>query len=82
VRWLQQDRLCSSFVGPSWDPPTPKQEIYLRPVEQILESTLWDFNKVFSEAVSVYKLKVEQAKLSLFPEGEALDLNWKPKEKK
>jgi hypothetical protein len=31
--------------------------------------------------VPAYKSKVEQAKLSLFPEGGALDLNWKPKKK-
>ena len=68
-------------LGSSWDAPTPTQLTYLRQAESTLEDALKDFNKVFTEAVPSYKAKVEQAKLSLFPEGDTLDLNWKPKKK-
>jgi hypothetical protein len=68
-------------LGSSWDTPTSTQATNLRQAETILEDALKDFNKAFAEDVAAYKEKVEQAKLSLFPEGGALDLNWKPKKK-
>jgi photosystem II stability/assembly factor-like uncharacterized protein len=66
-------------LGSSWDAPTPTQMTYMRQAETTLEDALKDFNKAFSEDVASYKAKVEQAKLSLFPEDGPLDLNWKPK---
>jgi hypothetical protein len=60
---------------------TPTQLTSLRQAELIFEEALRDFNKVFSEAVPAYKAKVEQAKLSLFPEGDTLDVNWRPTKK-
>lgn len=68
-------------LGSSWDAPTPTQLTYLRQAESILDDALKNFNKVFTEAVPSYKAKVEQAKLSLFPDSDTLDLNWKPKTK-
>jgi photosystem II stability/assembly factor-like uncharacterized protein len=68
-------------LSSSWDAPTPTQLTNLRQAESTLEDALKEFNKAFSTDVAAYKEKVEQAKLSLFPEGAALDLNWKPKKK-
>ena len=53
----------------------------LRQAESIFAEALRDFNKVFTEAVPAYKAKVEQAKLSLFPAGDTLDVNWRPLKK-
>lgn len=67
--------------GKSWKSLTksdPTTLISLRQAESVFEEALRDFNKAFSEAVPVYKAKVEQAKLSLFPEGDTLDVNWRP----
>lgn len=68
-------------LGSSWDAPTLTQMTYLRQAESILEGALKDFNKIFTEDVATYKTKVEQAKLSLFPESDLLDMNWRPKKK-
>ncbi|MBF8293558.1 MAG: hypothetical protein HW389_103 [Bacteroidetes bacterium] len=68
-------------LGSSWDAPTPTQLTSLRQAESIFEGALRDFNKTFSDAVPAYKAKVEQAKLSLFPEGDTLDVNWRPTKK-
>jgi hypothetical protein len=68
-------------LGSSWDAPTPTQLTSLRQAESIFEEALRDFNKTFSDAVPAYKTKVEQAKLSLFPEGDTLDVNWRPTKK-
>ncbi|MEK6756409.1 MAG: hypothetical protein AABZ02_09700, partial [Bacteroidota bacterium] len=68
-------------LSSSWDAITPTQETYLRQAEAILENALKEFNKAFAEDVAAYRSKVEAAKLSIFPESEALDVNWKPKKK-
>ncbi|MDP2884380.1 MAG: hypothetical protein Q8P51_05085 [Ignavibacteria bacterium] len=68
-------------LGSSWDAPTPTQLTSLRQAESIFKEALRDFNKTFSEAVPAYKAKVEQAKLSLFSEGDTLDVNWRPTKK-
>lgn len=71
----------SSSLGSSWEAPSSTQMTYLRQAEELLESVLKDFNKVFSEDVAAFKQKVEAAKLTLFPESEALDINWTPKKR-
>ncbi|HTP12421.1 MAG TPA: hypothetical protein VMM37_02290 [Bacteroidota bacterium] len=68
-------------LSSSWDAPNPTQLTYLRQAEAILDDALKSYNKVFAEDVASYKEKVDQAKLSAFPETGSLDLNWKPKKK-
>jgi hypothetical protein len=68
-------------LSSSWDAVTLTQETYRRQAEAILESALKEFNKLFAEDVAAYRSKVEAANLSMFPEAEALDVNWKPKKK-
>jgi hypothetical protein len=68
-------------LSSSWDAVTLTQETYRRQAEAILESALKEFNKLFAEDVAAYRSKVEAANLSMFPETEALDVNWKPKKK-
>ncbi len=65
----------------TWDAPNSTQTTYLRQAEALLESSLKEFNKVFNEDVPAFKQKVEAAKLSLFPEQEPLDMDWKPRRK-
>jgi photosystem II stability/assembly factor-like uncharacterized protein len=68
-------------LSSSWDAVTLTQETYRRQAEAILESALKEFNKLFAEDVAAYRSKVEAANLSMFPETEALDVNWRPKKK-
>ncbi|HEY4611592.1 MAG TPA: hypothetical protein VII11_01250, partial [Bacteroidota bacterium] len=68
-------------LNATWDAPNSTQQTYLRQAEAFLENALKEFNKVFSEDVPAFKQKVEAAKLTLFPEQEQLNIEWKPKPK-
>lgn len=68
-------------LGSSWDAPSATQLTYLRQAEEVLARALKEFNKAFSEDVASYRLAVEQAKLPLVPDSEALDPAWKPKKR-
>lgn len=68
-------------LGSNWEVPTSTQMTYLRQAERILETTLQDYNKVISQDVAAFRTKVEGAKLSIFPEQQQLDMNWKPQKK-
>lgn len=66
-------------LSSSWDAPTPTQNTYRQQAEVILENALKEFNDLFARDVAVYRSKVEAARLSVIPESEMLDVNWKPK---
>jgi photosystem II stability/assembly factor-like uncharacterized protein len=65
-------------LSDTWDAPNSTQQTYFRQAEVRLDAALKDFNKVFSEDVPAFKQKVEAAKLTLFPDQEPLNMDWKP----
>jgi len=68
-----------SSLTASWDAPNSTQTTNLRQAEAALESALKEFNKVFSEDIPAFKQKVDAAKLTLFPEQEPLNMDWRPR---
>ena len=70
-----------SSLQSSWDKPTEAQMTYFKQAEKALTEALAKFNKVFSEDVPVFKNKVKEADIKLFPGTGPLDINWKPGKK-
>lgn len=68
-----------SSLTATWDAPNSTQLTNLRQAEAALEAALKEFNKVFSEDVPAFKQKVDAAKLTLFPEQEPLNMDWRPR---
>jgi len=66
-------------LNSTYDAPTGAQLTYLKQAEAVLESALKEFNRVFTRDVAVFKQKVQAANVSIVPEAEALDMNWKRK---
>ncbi|MBI3005380.1 MAG: hypothetical protein HYY49_08180, partial [Ignavibacteriales bacterium] len=67
-------------LNSTYDAPTEAQHNYVRQAEAALESALKEFNAVFTTEVASFRQKVQAANISMVPEGEALDINWKRKQ--
>ena len=67
-------------LNSTFDAPTDAQSTNFRQAEAALESALKEFNSVFTRDVAAFKQKVQAANVSIVPEGEALDVNWKRKQ--
>ncbi|MBF8248209.1 MAG: hypothetical protein HW374_1009, partial [Bacteroidetes bacterium] len=67
-------------LNSTFDAPTDAQSTNFRQAEAALESALKEFNAVFTRDVAAFKQKVLAANVSIVPEGEALDVNWKRKQ--
>ena len=66
-------------LNSTFDAPTDAQATYLKQAEALLESALKEFNSVFTKDVAAFRQKVQAANVSIVPESEALDVNWKKK---
>jgi photosystem II stability/assembly factor-like uncharacterized protein len=69
-----------SRLNSSWDAPNAAEMTYLRQAEATLEAALKDFNAVFDADVAAFRQAVEGAKLSLFPDYQPLEMEWRKKE--
>jgi photosystem II stability/assembly factor-like uncharacterized protein/ribonuclease HI len=61
-------------VFSTFEPPSATARTYLEQTEAVARKTFADFNKLFAEDVAEFRRKVEEAKIELLPEQEAISI--------